>query len=32
MVVISLLDIPIDSYEKLDSVYEPYHSYINVTA
>ncbi|CAD8134722.1 unnamed protein product [Paramecium pentaurelia] len=32
MVVISLLDIPIDSYEKLDSVYEPYHSYINITA
>ncbi|CAK71293.1 unnamed protein product (macronuclear) [Paramecium tetraurelia] len=32
MIVISQLDIPIEGYEKLDSVYEPYHSYINITA
>ena len=32
MVIISLLDVPIENYEKLDSVYETYHSYINITA
>lgn len=30
MIMISQLDIPIDSYEKLDSIYEPYHSFIQV--